>query len=151
MDPKIYGKLPTHHRRGNVVDEEALRVRIPPPTGHQNVPQMGSCGDRSLRRRKSDCDDLLIFSGIYGIICAKDLGQGAAREATSLPIAASTPGGGVWACVLPGAHLAWPKSPLVFFRSGKIISGFFFRLDSVPKSDLKRVENTEKTGTGTWH
>ena len=33
----------------------------------------------------------------------------------------------------------------------KIISGFFFRLDSIPKSDLKRVKNTEKTGTGTWH
>ena len=25
----------------------------PPPAGHQNVPRMGSCGDRNLRRRKS--------------------------------------------------------------------------------------------------
>ena len=40
----------------------------PPPAGHQNVPQMGSCGDRSLRRRKSTFDDLLIFSEIYGNI-----------------------------------------------------------------------------------
>jgi len=29
------------------------------------------------------------------------------------------PGGGVGACGLPGAHLAWPKGPLIFFRSGK--------------------------------
>ena len=68
MDPKVYGELLTHHRRGHGVDEEALRVRIPPPAGHQNVPQMGSCGDRSLRRRKSTFDDLLIFSGILGNI-----------------------------------------------------------------------------------
>ena len=29
MDPKFCGKLLTHHRRGNGVDEEALRDRIP--------------------------------------------------------------------------------------------------------------------------
>ena len=56
--PKVCGELLTHHRRGNGVDEEVLRVRIPPPAGHQNVPQMGSCGDRSLRRRKSIFVDL---------------------------------------------------------------------------------------------
>ena len=47
MDPKVYGELLTHHRRGNGVDEEALHIRIPPPAVHHNVPQMGSCGDRS--------------------------------------------------------------------------------------------------------
>ena len=26
MDQKVYGELLTHHRRGNVVDEEALRI-----------------------------------------------------------------------------------------------------------------------------
>ena len=67
MDPKVYGELLTHHRRGHGVDEEALRIQIPPPAGHQNVPQMGSCGDRSLRRRKSTFDDLLIFWDFYGI------------------------------------------------------------------------------------
>ena len=39
MDPKVCGELLTHHRRGNGVDEEALRVRIPPPAGDQNVPR----------------------------------------------------------------------------------------------------------------
>ena len=29
MDPKVYGKLLTHHRRGYGVDVEALRDRIP--------------------------------------------------------------------------------------------------------------------------
>ena len=53
MDPKVYGELLMHHRRDNGVDEEALRIRMPPLAGHQNMPQMGSCGDRILRRRKS--------------------------------------------------------------------------------------------------
>ena len=30
MDPKVYGELITHHERGHGVDEEALRIRIPP-------------------------------------------------------------------------------------------------------------------------
>ena len=29
MDPKVYGKLLTHHRRGRGVDVEALRDRFP--------------------------------------------------------------------------------------------------------------------------
>ena len=44
-----------------------------------------------------------------------------------------------------------PKAPWTSSVREKIISGFFFRLDSVPKSDLKRVKNTEKTRTGAWH
>ena len=37
-----------------------------PSGGHQDVPQMGSCGDRSLVRRKSDFNDILIFLGFLG-------------------------------------------------------------------------------------
>ena len=44
-----------------------------------------------------------------------------------------------------------PKAPWTSSVREKIISGFFFRLDSVPKSDLKRAKNTEKTGARTWH
>jgi len=33
MDPKVSGKLLTHHRGGYGVDVEALRDRIPPPIG----------------------------------------------------------------------------------------------------------------------
>ena len=35
MDPKVCGKLLTHHRRGYAVDVEALRDRIPPPADHR--------------------------------------------------------------------------------------------------------------------
>ncbi len=35
------------------------------------------------------------------------------------------PGGGVGACGLHGANLAWPKSPLDFFHSGKNHFGVF--------------------------
>ena len=33
MDPKVYGKLLTTHRRGYGVDVEALHGRSPPPDG----------------------------------------------------------------------------------------------------------------------
>ena len=65
MDLKVSGELLMHHQRGNGVDEEVLRVRIPPPAGHQNVPQMGSYGDGSLRRWKSIFVDLFFSFGIF--------------------------------------------------------------------------------------
>ena len=84
MDPQVYGELLTHHQRVHGVDEEALRVRIPPPVGHQNMPHMGSCGDRSLRWRKITFDDLVIFSEVFWNIQEEDLGQRCPREPTSL-------------------------------------------------------------------
>ena len=125
MDPKVYGELLTHHRRGNGVDEEALRIRIPPPAGHQNVPQMGSCGDRSLRRRKSTFDELLIFLGFLGNLLAQPLGQGTLRGPTSLWVAAYPPGRGVGACGAPEAPLPWLPSFPIFFHSKKNLFGDF--------------------------
>ena len=125
MDPKVYGELLTHHRRGNGVDKGALRVRIPPPAGHQNVPQMGSCGDRSLRWRKSTFDDLLIFLGFLGNIQAQPLGQRAPRGPTSLWAAADPPGCGVGACGAPEAPLPRLSSFPIFLRYGKNIFGDF--------------------------
>ena len=53
MDQKVYGKLLTLHRRGNGVDVEALRDRIPLRQDAGEVPKMGSHGYRRLRRWKS--------------------------------------------------------------------------------------------------
>ena len=53
MDPKVYGKLLTHHRRGYGVDVEALRDRIPLRQIAEKGPQMGSHEYRRLRQWKS--------------------------------------------------------------------------------------------------
>ena len=41
MDPKVCGKLLTHHRRGYGVDVEALRDRFPLQRSARKVPQDG--------------------------------------------------------------------------------------------------------------
>ena len=41
MDPKVCGKLLTHHRRGYGVDVEALRDRFRPPAERRKRPQDG--------------------------------------------------------------------------------------------------------------
>ena len=41
MDPKVYGKLLTHHRRGYGVDVEALRDRFPLRRSAGKRPQDG--------------------------------------------------------------------------------------------------------------
>lgn len=84
MDLKVCGELITHHRRGHGVDEEALCIRIPPPARHQNVPQMGSCGDRSLRRRKSIFVDLSRSFGFFRNLQAEEVGQTSHTGPTSL-------------------------------------------------------------------
>ena len=53
MDPKVCGKLLTHHRRGYGVDVEALRDPIPLRQITGKGPKMGSHGYRRLRRWKS--------------------------------------------------------------------------------------------------
>ena len=68
MDPKVCGKLLTHHRRGYGVDVEALRDRIPLRQGVRKGPEMGSHGYRRLRRWKSGFMALLDVFGVYGYI-----------------------------------------------------------------------------------
>ena len=53
MDPKVCGKLLTHHRRGYGVDVEGLRDRIPIRQIAGKGPKMGSDGYKRLRRWKS--------------------------------------------------------------------------------------------------
>ena len=65
MDPQVYGKLLTHHRKGSKVDEEALRDRFPLRQSTGKGLQMGSWKNRGLRQRKGF---LFCFSGILGIL-----------------------------------------------------------------------------------
>ena len=50
MDPKVYGKLLTTHRRGYGVDVEALRGRFPLWRSADEGSKMESHGYRRLRR-----------------------------------------------------------------------------------------------------
>ena len=68
MDPKVCGKLLTHHRRGHGVDVEALRDRFPLWRSAGKGPKMGSHGYRRLRRWKSVFVDASGGLGIYGNI-----------------------------------------------------------------------------------
>ena len=52
MDPKVYGKLLTHHRKGSKVDVEPLRDGIPLRQSAGKGLQMGSLENRDFRRRK---------------------------------------------------------------------------------------------------
>ena len=65
MDPKVCGKLLTHHWRGYGVDVEALRDRFPLRRSAGKGPKMGSHGYRRLRRWKSGFVALL--EGFQGI------------------------------------------------------------------------------------
>ena len=65
MDPKVCGKLLTHHQRGYGVDVEALHDRIPLRRIARKGPKMGSHEKRSLRRRKSIFVDASTGLGIF--------------------------------------------------------------------------------------
>ena len=67
MDPKVCGKLLTHHRRGYGVDVEALRDRFPLRQTAGKGPKMGSHGYRRLRWWKQGFVVLLDFSGYMSI------------------------------------------------------------------------------------
>ena len=52
MDPNVYGKLLTTHRRGYGVDVEALRGRFPLRRSAGEGSKIGSRGYKRLRRWK---------------------------------------------------------------------------------------------------
>jgi hypothetical protein len=52
MDPKVCGKLLTHHRKGSKVDVEPLHDRFPLRWSAGKGLQMGSLENRNLRRWK---------------------------------------------------------------------------------------------------
>ena len=65
MDPKVCGKLLTHHQRGYGVDVEALYDRIALRQIAGRGPQMGSHGYRRLRWWKIIFVDASGGLGIY--------------------------------------------------------------------------------------
>ena len=89
MDPKVCGKLLTHHRRGYGVDVEALRDRIPLRQIAGKGPKMGSHGYRRLRRWKSGLKERFWWTGMkkdiaeYVAIC--DVCQRVKAEHQCLP------------------------------------------------------------------
>ena len=52
MDPKVCGKLLTHHRKGSKVDVEPLGDRIPLRQSAGKGLQMGSLENRNLQWKK---------------------------------------------------------------------------------------------------
>ena len=58
-------KLLTLHRKGNRVDVDALRDRIPLWQGAEKGPKMGSHGNRGLQQRKSILVDASDRLGIF--------------------------------------------------------------------------------------
>ena len=67
MDPKVYCKLLTTHRRGYGVDVEALRDRFPLRQSAGEGSKMRSRGYRRLRWWKQFSSSPLIFLGYMGI------------------------------------------------------------------------------------
>ena len=126
MDPKVCGKLLTHHRRGYGVDVEALRDRFPLRQIAGKGPKMGSHGYRRLRRWKVVSWLPLMFLGYKSIN---------RQKSTSVELRGAHEGG----C----APTPWARPPAswssrlqlqvfwIAFGPRKIIAKVSFRLDSV--------------------
>ena len=74
-------------------------------------------------------------------------GNGSLRRRKSVFV--DSPGGGYRACGPPVALLAWPSSPLIFFRSGKI----YFR-DFIPfglRSKIISEKSEKHRKNRNWH
>ena len=119
MDPQVCGKLLTLHRKGNGVDVEALRDRIPLRQGDEKGPQMGSHRYRRLRRWKSVIVDASSGLGIYGNIQAKELGQEVHERPTRVgarpPSLWPPRGSSVFISKSPGCLLVQEKSSRRFY------------------------------------
>ena len=106
MDPQVCGKLFTLHRKGNRVDVEALRDRIPLRQGARKGPQMGSHGYRRLRWRKSILVDASGRLAIFLNLQAKNQGWRSC-EAPTRPQDAPPQGRALEACGLLGTLLTY--------------------------------------------
>ena len=103
MDPKVYGKLLTHYRRGYGVDVEALRDRIPPGKSAKKAPRWDltgteGCGDGN---RVSWCS--WMFLGYASIYRRRKSVRGAMRD----------PQG--WGAPTPLGRALLPRGRLVYF------------------------------------
>ena len=101
MDPKVCGKLLTHHRRGYGVDVEALRDRFPLRRSAGKGPKMGSHGYRRLRRWKQGFVVLLDGFGVRRYIQEEEVGRWSHEGPTRVE---GAPWGG-WRAPLPRGFL----------------------------------------------
>ena len=63
MDPKVCGKLLTHHRRGYGVDVEALRGRLPSGGAPEKAPRWDLTGTEGCGSGNRVFAPYLMFSG----------------------------------------------------------------------------------------
>ena len=144
MDPQVYGKLLTHHRKGNKVDEEALRDRF--PSGR--VPEKASGWDH---RRTEACGGGKVFSSVFWYtgnileFIALELGQEVPRGAHK-PGGALTPKARPLNLPLPrGSSGLLSKLPGSLLVQKKLIQSFFFVWTPFDNDFLKRQKQAMGT------
>ena len=131
MDPKVCGKLLTHHRRGYGVDVEALHDRFPSGGASEKAPRWDltrtqGCGGGN---RVSWCSRM--FSGYMSIYIgerSRSVEPRGAHEGGGTPTPLGAPPYLVAASLLPRLRLqvSW-----IAFVPKKIHAKVSFRLDSV--------------------
>ena len=80
MDPKVCGKLLTHHQKRNKVDVEALRGWSPLRKSTRKGLQMGSHKNRGLRRWKKYLGGSLLVSWFKRIFRGRTRSNGGTRD-----------------------------------------------------------------------
>ena len=130
MDPKVCGKLLTHHRRGYGLDVEALRDRFPLRQIAEKGPKMGSHGYRRFGGGKVVSWLSLIDLGYKSIYRRKKYVGGAMRGprgwGRAYPLGAPS-------CLVAASLRLRLHLQVSWFAFGprKIIAKVSFRLDSV--------------------
>ena len=112
MDPKVYGKLLTHHRRGYGVDVEALCDRCPYGGAPEKAPRRDLTGTEGCGggNRFSWCSSM--FSGYESIYRQRRSVMGAMRGPRGWGRALPP-----WACP-PASWLPCCVSDFIFMSSG---------------------------------
>ena len=149
MDPKVWGKLLTHHRRGYGVDVEALRDQCPLQRSAGKGPKMGSHGYRRLRRWNMVFAPYLVVWGYVCIYRRKEYVGGA------------TGGPQGWRACLGGRRApCLVLSSLIALRRLQVLWITFvpkitfpkvsFRLDSIWYSFSAKLWNRQKNSNLGW-
>ena len=119
MDPQVLGKLVTLHRRGNGVDVEALRDRIPLRQDAGKAPRWGLTGTEG-------CGGGKVFSwlswqvfGIFENIQAEEIGRWSHEGPTRVGGTPYPTGRALRPCGHLMASLTCTPSPLDVFQSKK--------------------------------
>ena len=140
MDPKVCGKLLTHHRRDYSVDVEALHDRFPLRRSAGKGPKLGSHGYRSLRSWKKGFVSSAVGLRVRKYILMEEVGrwsyEGPTRVGARLPPWARPPASWLPRCF----HDFHSKS--TGLRLFQKISSRRFRSGWIP-FDIPFLQNTE--------